>query len=274
MSHGNGRVLVMIYDRCCSLTGYVSVRWVITLMIAYWSVFSAEDTAAQDFQNFENFVRPAKFQGGIGPVVGIPTGEFGENVTEPGIGITGYGGYRLPGSPAIIGLSIGYMVYGRESRRERFSLTIPDVTVRVVTENNIVVSDLFLRLQQREGVLRPYVEGLLGFHYLFTKTSINDIPTLYENDIASSVNFDDVAFTYGGSAGFMIRLYDGTEKRQTRPGSVKTVSLDFRIRYLNGSNASYLKRGDLVRSSGTVTLNTTRSRTNITTIFLGVAVDI
>ena len=274
MIYGNGRDQVKPQYACCLFAVRVCVRSVFAVMIACWGVFSAVNAKAQEFEDFENFDGPTKFQGGIGLVVGVPTGEFGENVTEPGGGITGYGGYRIPGSPAIIGLSIGYMIYGRESRRERFSLTIPDVTVRVVTENNIVMSNMFLRLQPREGVMRPYVEGLLGFHYLFTKTTIKDIPTLHENDIASSVNFDDLAFTYGGSAGFMIRLYDGTEKRQTQPGGVKSISLDFRIRYLNGSNASYLKRGDLVRGSGTVTLNTTRSRTSITTIFLGVAVDI
>ena len=40
-------------------------------------------------------------------------------------------------------------------------VTIPDVTVRVVTENNILMSNLFLRLQPREGVMRPYIEALL-----------------------------------------------------------------------------------------------------------------
>ena len=204
----------------------------ITILIAF---FATGPVMAQDFEEPDP---PARVQAGLGLVVGVPSGEFGDNVTNPGFGITGHIGYRIPNSPAIFGVSVGYMIYGRESRRERFSLTIPDVTVRVITENNILLSNLFLRFQPREGVLRPYIEGLVGFHYLFTRTTIEDVPTIFEDDIASSINFDDVAFTYGGSAGVMLRVYDGTEKRRTQQGGMKSVSIDFRFRYLASSESA------------------------------------
>lgn len=225
-------------------------------------------------QEIEGPVPPATIQAGVGLLGGFPVGEFGDNVTNPGGGISGHIGYRIPTSPAIIGLDVGYLIYGRESRRERFSLTIPDVTVDVITDNSIILANFFVRFQPREGVMRPYIEGLVGFHYLFTKTSIQNIPTLYRDNIASSTNFDDAAFTYGGGGGVMIRVYDGQEKRRRRAGAVQSVSLDFRVRYLDGSRASYLKKAsDVIRQSGQVLLNITRSRTNVVTAFIGAAIE-
>ena len=224
-------------------------------------------------QEIEEPAPPATFQGGVGFLVGFPTGEFGDNVTNPGGGISGHVGYRIPDSPTIIGLDVGFLIYGHERRTEPFSLTIPDVTVDVVTDNSIFLANFFVRFQPREGVMRPYIEGLIGFSYLFTETSIKDIPALYKDDIASSINFDDVAFTYGGGGGVMIRVYDGREKRKERSRAVQSVSVDFRIRYLDGSQASYLKKGDITRQIGQISYNSTRSRTNIVTAFIGAAIE-
>lgn len=241
----------------------------LTAIVIYALVFCGTTSAQED----ETPDPPATVQAGIGLLLGFPTGEFGDNVTNPGGGISGHLGYRIPGSPAIIGLDIGFLIYGRERRRERFSLTIPDVTVDVVTDNNILPVNFFVRFQPREGVTRPYVEGLLGFHYLFTKTAIQNIPAIFEDEVASSINFDDAAFTYGGSAGVMIRVYDGREKRRVQRSAIRSVSIDLRIRYMDGSEASYLKKGDITRQDGQVTLNITRSRTNIVTVFIGGAIE-
>ena len=217
---------------------------------------------------------PASLQAGLGLLGGFPSGGFGNNITNPGIGISGHIGYRFPQSPVILGLDMSYMIYGHESRNERFSTTIPDVSVRVVTDNNILMTNLFLRLQPREGPFRPYIDGLFGFHYLFTKTSIRDIPDPFSDDIASSINFSDVAFTYGGSVGFMIEVYDGRSERTQFNRSVRTVSIDFRLRYLDGAEASYLNRGDVLRQSGQTALNISRSDTNIITVFVGASVEL
>jgi hypothetical protein len=246
-------------------------RIIAGFMMVYFLVLSAqaqEDTPAAPGEDV-----PASIQGGLGLLIGFPVGQFGDNVTNPGIGIGGHIGYRFPKSLAILGLDVGYLIYGRERRRERFSTTIPDVTVDVITDNNILLTNLFLRLQPREGVFRPYIDGLIGFHYLFTETSIRDIPEPFGDEIASSINFDDVAFTYGGAAGFMIEVYDGREKRTRYSRGIRTASLDFRIRYLDGAHAEYLKRGDVVRQDGQVRYNITSSETNLVTAFIGVAIE-
>ncbi|MCY4546673.1 MAG: hypothetical protein OXD39_15710 [Gemmatimonadetes bacterium] len=211
---------------------------------------------------------------GIGILGGFPTGEFGENVKNPGIGLSGNVGYIIPRTPAVIGLDLGYMIYGRERRTEQFSLTIPDVIVDVVTENNIFSMNAFLRLMTgTTAPLRFYVEGVVGFHYLFTSTTIEDLPRLSGEDIASSTNLDDFAFTRGVGGGVLIEVWGIGEDRTPQNRTVRSVSLDVRMRYHDGAEADYLKRGDIVRRSGTAELNITKSTTDLITAHLGIAMD-
>ena len=216
---------------------------------------------------------PAIVTAGIGITGGFPAGEFGKNVTNPGIGVSGNVGFMIPRTPAVIGLDLGYLIYGHERRTEQFSLTIPDVLVGVVTENNILSMNAFLRLQTRDGPLRFYVEGLVGFHYLFTSTTIEDLPSFSGEQIASSTNLDDFAFTKGVGGGVLIELWNGRESRTPQNRTMRSVSLDVRLRYLDGSEADYLKRGDIVRREGAAELNVTKSTTELTTAYLGLAVD-
>ena len=211
---------------------------------------------------------------GIGILGGFPSGEFGENVKNPGIGLSGYVGYVIPRTPAVIGLDLGYLIYGHERRTEQFSLTIPDVLVGVVTENNIFSMNAFLRLMTgTTSPLRFYVEGVVGFNYLFTSTTIEDLPRFSGEEIASSTNLDDFAFTKGVGGGVLIEVWGAGEDRTPQNRTVRSVSLEVRMRYHDGSEADYLKRGDIVRRSGTAELNITKSTTDLITAHLGFAVD-
>ena len=212
---------------------------------------------------------------GFGILGGFPTGEFGDNVKNPGIGISGYVGYMIPRTPAVIGLDLGYLIYGHERRTEQFSLTIPDVLVGVVTENNIFSMNAFLRLQTSPAPLRFYVEGVVGFHYLFTSTSIEneDRSPFSGEDIVSSTNLDDFAFTKGVGSGVLIEVWNGGEDRTPQNRTLRSVSLELRMRYHDGSEADYLKRGDIVRRAGSAELNITKSTTDLITAHFGVAID-
>ncbi len=230
-------------------------------------------TAPANAQDAEVVDVPPVVITGIGILGGFPTGEFGENVKNPGIGISGYVGYMIPRTPAVIGLDLGYMVYGHERRTEQFSLTIPDVLVGVVTENNIFSMNAFLRLQTNPNPLRFYVEGVVGFHYLFTSTTIEDLPRFDGEEIASSTNLDDFAFTKGVGGGVLIEVWNGGEERTPQNRTLRSVSLELRLRYHDGSEADYLKRGDIVRRSGTAELNITKSTTDLITAHFGLAID-
>nr|MBN2276204.1 hypothetical protein [candidate division Zixibacteria bacterium] len=203
-------------------------------------------------------------QGGVNLLLGFPQGDFKDEVDKTGVGIAGEFLYSPSNSPVGIGVSLGYMIYGHETRREPFSSTIPDVEVEVETSNNILLGHLLLRAQMRHGPIRPYIEGLLGFNYLFTKTTINDIGGGGE-DVASSTNLDDFVFSYGAGGGLLIKLYG------TPPGAPKELGLylDLRGRYLIGGKAEYLKEGSIGREDGEVVYDITESKTDLLTARIG-----
>jgi hypothetical protein len=210
------------------------------------------------------------FDAGIGLAIGIPQGDFKINVPELGWGGEGHFGVRVS-SHLIVGGDLGFMIYGSERRREPFSLTIPDVTVDVITSNNIFLGHLLLRIQPESGSVRPYVDGLVGFKYFWTETRIED-----ENDpsepIASSTNLEDFAFSYGAGFGVAFQLVDGTEKRRETGEGPLGIYLDLRVRYLVGSEADYLKKGSIQRVGTQLIYDVQRSKTDFLVPHIGVSV--
>ena len=211
------------------------------------------------------------FQGGINLLVGLPQGAFKDNVSRVGGGIGGNIGYAPFGTAYMIGVEAGFMNYGTENRREPFSTTIPDVTVNVETQNNFALGHFFLRLQPNSGSLRPYIEGALGVNYLFTKTTIQNEGKSNE-EVASSTNLDDAAFTYGGGGGLLISVYgQGGEEALHGDAELKEVLIELRARYMIGGRAEYLKEGSIRREAGRVVYDVQKSQTDLLTLQLGVA---
>ncbi len=207
-------------------------------------------------------------QAGIGFLMGFPQGEFDDNVEENGYGIGGDFLYSPSFIPFGIGASFGYMRYGTQTRREPFSTTIPDVEVDVKTTNNIVLAHLLFRAQLKSGPIRPYVDGLLGFNYLFTETSIEDVDDRVE--VASSDNLDDGVFSYGGGGGFTAKLYSGSTEDSQR----FSLWLDCRVRYIVGGKAEYLKKGSIRTVGGKVAFDVIESKTDILTAQIGLTIEI
>jgi hypothetical protein len=196
-------------------------------------------------------------------VLGMPKGEFGDRAGT-GVGLNLFVGARPQNSPIAFGAKLGYMIYGIERRSEPFSTTIPDVTVDVETRNNIVLGHLVLRLQMPgNGPFVPYVNGLFGFKYLFTETSIESNRT--SEDVATSTNFDDTALSYGGGGGLKIRVFEGAKR---------TFFVNLAVDYLIGKKAEYLTKGSIRREGGEVTFDVEESDTNILIPRLGVAVSL
>ncbi len=213
------------------------------------------------------------FEGGLGVLVGIPQGKFKEQSARAGGGLDGFIGVGLANRSLVLGADLGFMIYGSESRREPFSTTIPDVTVDVSTTNNIALGHLLLRVQPVRGVVEPYLDGLVGFKYLFTTTEIKSQNS--QEAVASSNNFDDGAFSYGGGGGLKFRVSEGAKHPQADGKLGPDVFIDLQLRYLAGGEADYLKRGSIRRSGGnqspSVTFDTQRSRTDLLTIQLGLS---
>ncbi len=204
------------------------------------------------------------WQGGLDFLVGSPQGEFRKNVEHVGYGLAGNVGFAPEGTPIMLGLEFGYMNYGSASRRERFSTTIPDVFVDVTTTNNFLLGHAMLRLQPNTGKFRPYIQGMIGFHYLFTETEIENI-NVPGQEVASSNNFSDGAFSYGGGAGLMFLVYSPDE------GDQSDIFVDLGVRYVFGGEAEYLKEGSIRNVDGNVAYDVLKSRADLLVFQVGVS---
>lgn len=203
---------------------------------------------------------------GLDLMLGLPQGEFKENIDGVGGGFSGQflwnPSQRMPFS---VGLNLGFLIYGSESRREPFSTTIPDVTVQVDRTNNLLNFHVLFRIIPQKGDVRPYLEGLFGGAYLFTETKIEN--TSKGEEIASSVNFSDYAWSYGGGAGLMFYV---SEAKDDVSGRAMPIFVDLKARYLFGSRADYLKEGSIRNlGGGKVAYDVVRSTTDVLSIHLG-----
>ncbi len=198
-------------------------------------------------------------------MLGLPQGEFKENVDRLGYGLQLHGTIWAPSRarPFTVGINFGYLVYGEESFRRPFSITNPDVTVNVDRRYSMMNFHLLFQVAPFQGTVRPYAEGLFGGSYIFTTTDIESERDF--NNVASSTNFDDWAWNYGAGFGLLIQV--GKDM-----GDVSNLFLDLRGRYLFGNRAEYLKEGDVIVDSqnGTVTYNVTESKTDLISISIGV----
>ena len=205
------------------------------------------------------------WQGGVDFLVGVPQGEFKKNVDKTGFGITGNVGYAPEGSPFMLGFEAGFMNYGSAERREAFSTTIPDVFVNVSTTNNFVIGHALLRLQPNTGIFRPYLQGMIGFNYLFTETKIENI-NVPGQEVASSNNLSDGAFSYGGGAGVMFLVYSPENE------GITDVFVDVGARYVFGGEAEYLKEGSVRNVNGRVAYDILKSKTDLLVFQIGASV--
>jgi hypothetical protein len=178
-------------------------------------------------------ISQTRFQTGINFNTGLPQNEFRDNIETVGLGANGYFAHRISESPVSVGFSFSYLNYGRTTRTEPISLTIPGLWVDVVTTNNIYLGHGFLRLQPPRGSLRPYLDGYLGFHGLSTNTSIRS-QDYYSESIASTNISRDFTFSYGAGGGLMIRVHESRQEDFA-------VDIELAARYLKGGEAYYLR---------------------------------
>lgn len=197
-------------------------------------------------------------------MLGLPQGEFKDNVDKLGYGLQVQGTLSTPGvfTPFTIGASVGYMIYGSESRKAPLSTTIPDLTVDVDRSYNLANFHLLALVSPLPGPIKPYVEGLVGGSYIFTTTNVKGENN--NEDFASSTNFDDFAFSYGFGGGVLINIVPGL-------GVGPDIYLDLKARYLLGSESEYLTEGSVEINNGSVVYYPKKSSTDLLSIHVGVA---
>ena len=205
-----------------------------------------------------------KFQASINFTLGFPQNEFKENVDRAGFGLSGSFLFKLPQTPLSLGVSISWLEYGRDKREELLDTIIPEVYVDVKTSNNILMSHFMLRIQPQRGRVRPYLDGLFGFNYLWTETAIEDQHGTNDDAIARTVQLDDFTVSYGAGGGFMIHVLK--RKKAKHP----ELFIDLGVRYLKGDRAEYLKKGSIYQEDGEVWYDISESTTDLITAHIGV----
>lgn len=218
-------------------------------------------------------VNAQEFDASINLQVIAPQNEFQESIDATGGGINLQGLYRFPDSPFGLGLDFNFNNFGRDTRDEPISSTIPDLRVRVENEYNLVQGFMVAKVQPQDGVFRPYAEGLAGFNYFYTQTSIENRGNQSDEPIATDTNFEDWAFAWGGGGGLMIRVFDRRNSvNYSSENPVAAGYINLGVRYLNGSEAEYLREGSIQVSNGNVTYDTLKSRTDMLVFQLGFVV--
>lgn len=193
--------------------------------------------------------------------VGVPQGDFGDKLERTGFGLSGMAGYLIPFTPVMVGIDAGFLTFGTDRRSVPISPTIPDVTVRVENSYNMANFSFFTRLTGRDYRFRPYVDGLIGFNYLYTDSTIRDRRT--QEEVVSDTNFDDFAFAYGVGAGLRVLMWDGGELQPAR------VYFNINARYMRGGNAEYVRPGSINTTGGTLTFDVLESTTDILNFNIG-----
>lgn len=198
-------------------------------------------------------------------LVGFPQNEFKRNTDAVGGGLSAHIGYVPEESPLLLGLRILFLNYGSEKRSDVILGPFSPLDADITTSNNILIGNLFLRLQPGIGRFRPFVEGFLGYNYLFTETTVRGANT--GESLASETNMDDGAFGYGAGGGFQFGITGDNLDDPTAPPD--GLSLSASARYLFGGRAAYLKEGSIRQENGRIVYYTNESTTDLLMIALG-----
>jgi len=183
----------------------------------------------------------------------VPRGEFSDNLTSNSYGAGVQGLVRIGSSPFMVGGDLALAIYGSERRLD------PTTSERVTTSNYILLPHFVLRAQPRLGVIRPYVEGLIGLKYLWTETPTSEVD--FDGNIINDINLSDTSFSYGVGGGLQ---FSPTKNRESR------FMVDMGVRWLKGGRAEYLREGSIRVVNGSVVYDVLSSRTDALTVQVGV----
>ena len=154
-------------------------------------------------------------------LTGLPIGTFGNKIGSSPGGAVDFT-TRVGNTPVFVGAAFDYLRYGTETRRIALFPAVPEVFNDVDTTNNLLRSHALVRFQPSTGRVRPYADGLLGFSYVYTHTSI-DLGG--EGEQAGTTHLGDFAPSFGAGGGVTIGLVSVQDAR---------FALDIGLRYLTG----------------------------------------
>ena len=205
--------------------------------------------AAQDAPNFLL---------GVNVTVAQPMGEmYARMPTQWGVG---FGinalGRPLEEVPLLLGVDFSYSIYGRYT--EPLPPPSWEETLEQVINHNIIMTHAVLRLSPLDNIspIRPYVEGLVGGKFFYTRWKLNS--TIGGETVVVDSNTDEasVAFSYGFAGGLNIALG-------------RHVLVDMRCGYLMGTPTTYVERATR-QPDGSILYARGKTRTDMLVPQLGV----
>lgn len=205
---------------------------------------------------------PVRLGGNV--AIGLPVGEFRDNVDKVGSGFDGYVTFGIPNVPLHVGGAVGYLTQGSETiGRMGIGAYVGDV----VTRNKILMGHLLLGVQGGEASVRPFIDGLVGFKRFYTTTEIKigfDVPDI-------DMDSNDWVMSYGLGGGLTIEVYERAADDEDGSGGY-SVCVDLEARYLLGGKADYVDIDSVELVDGGILFRTTSSRTDMVTVHIGASV--
>jgi hypothetical protein len=206
---------------------------------------------------------------GIAFQAGLPQGDF---EAETSFGAAIFAGMGLPNLPVVLGMDFAFLV----DENDRSTIAKSDFSSVVAeTSSDITMLHFVARLQPAAGLVRPYMDALIGFKHFETRTRINEHFTDFGDPddcffsdcvrpIDNDENSSDAALSYGLGGGFDVRLYSGDGFQ------VRAV---VGARYLFGEKAEYVIPSSVrIIDADTVAFETTQSRTDLLTTHAGLVI--
>jgi hypothetical protein len=193
-------------------------------------------------------------------MIASPQGDFKNNVDQLGFGLQVEGTLWTPTieRPFSIGLSAGYLVYGHVSETRAWP-GFPGIYLNLSRTNSIANLHMLFKIAPFMGSIRPYVEGIFGGNYLFTTSEVKSQNS--QQEVASTTNYDDITWSYGGGGGLLFKLFENIDE-------VSTIFLDLKVRYMYGTEAEYLTENS-IDNRGNIS-NPQKSKTDLVTFHIGV----
>jgi hypothetical protein len=225
-------------------------------------LLAALATPAAAQERHRRWEAPPRFYAGADLLFAQPLGSFADQIDQ-GFGAGAHLLFR-PASTEIVGLRLDadFVQYGHESRRVPLSPTVGGrIDVDLVTDNYVAIVGFGPQIGLPRGRVQPYANGTIGVAYFGTQSSLHGARG--GDSFASTENYHDAAFTWGGGGGAYVPIVRGRIP----------VSLDFAVRYQHNGEVSYLKEGGIHDNpDGSITLDPIHGEADFLTFRIGATV--
>ncbi len=223
---------------------------------------------------------------GIDLVAAFPRGDFDDHVSEMGAGLSTFFGGRVPGFPFVLGTELGWLTFASQDRALLLQTNTNLSSIHTNTSRNILSAHLVARLTPQSGLVRPYVDGILGIKYFISRARIEAdtntdaivgddgviiVDGVDRSEISVTSSFNDLAFSAGVGVGIDFDVW-----RQFFPAWRRdaVISVSLGARYVFGPKMQFLPRESFPTDVGNIVIEAQRSRTDMIVPTLGLRVDI